>query len=163
MDAKNEVRVGIGWDLHPFGEGRSLVLGGIQIPYKWGLIGHSDADVVVHALCDALLGAIALGDLGALFPPSDPRYEGISSLFFLREVMKQVSEKGYKVSNVDVVIIAQEPKLAPFIESIREKLSEEMGIGKDRVSVKAKSPEGVGSIGRGEGISAIAVASLQRR
>lgn len=163
MDGKSEVRLGIGWDLHPFAEGRPLVLGGIQVPYERGLKGHSDADVVIHALCDALLGALALGDLGGMFPSTDPRYKGISSLAFLREVMKRVSEKGYRVSNVDVVIIAQEPKLAPFIESIREKLSEEIGVDKGCVSVKAKSPEGVGSMGRGEGISAIAVALLVKR
>lgn len=163
MAGKNEVRLGIGWDLHPFAEGRPLVLGGIQVPHERGLMGHSDADVVIHALCDALLGALALGDLGGLFPPSDPHYEGISSLVFLREVMALILEKGYKVSNVDVVIIAQEPKLAPFIESIRQKLSDEMGVDKEYVSVKAKSPEGMGSLGRGEGISAIAVALLVKR
>jgi len=162
LDGKKEVRVGIGWDLHPFGEGRPLVLGGIRIPYERGLVGHSDADVVIHALCDALLGALSLGDLGTLYPSSDPRYEGISSTFFLREVMGRVSEKGYRVSHVDLVIIAQGPKLAPFIENMRERLSKEMGVDKYCVSVKAKSPEGVGAIGRGEGISAIAVALLEK-
>jgi 2-C-methyl-D-erythritol 2,4-cyclodiphosphate synthase len=154
------VKVGLGWDQHPFKEGRSLVLGGVQIPYERGLFGHSDADVVVHALCDALLGGANLPDLGTLFSSEDDRFRGISSLVLLEEVLKKVREKGFTLGNVDIVIIAQSPKLSPFIERMREILSEKLGISREYISIKAKSPEGMGAIGRGEGITALAVALL---
>jgi len=156
-------KVGLGWDQHPFREERSLVLGGVQIPYEKGLFGHSDADVVVHALCDALLGGANLPDLGTLFPAEDERFRGISSLKLLEEVMKKVKEKGFVLGNVDIVIIAQSPKLSPFIERMKEVLSEKLGISKEEISIKAKSPEGLGAIGKGEGIEALAVVLLYEK
>jgi len=157
------MRVGIGYDIHPLKEGRPLILGGIKIPSPKGLDGHSDADCLTHALCDALLGALGKGDLGAHFPDTDPRYHGISSLLLLEEVMGWVKEEGWEVENADITIIAQAPRLSPYMEEMRRALSQAMGIEEGRVNIKATSPEGMGSLGREEGISSLAVVSLKRR
>ena len=159
---RRSLRVGLGWDVHPLVEGRPLVLGGVRIPYERGLFGHSDADVLIHALCDALLGAAGLGDLGILFPPSDPRFEGISSLWFLQEVMKEVRKGGWEVISVDSVIIAQGPRLAPYVEEMKQKLAPILRISPEDISIKPKSPEGLGSLGRDEGIGAMVVVLLMR-
>ena len=155
------MRIGHGYDVHRLVEGRGLILGGIEIPYEKGLLGHSDADVLTHALMDSLLGAAALGDIGKLFPDSDPRYAGADSVELLREVCRVIKEAGYQVGNVDCTVIAQRPKLAPFIPQMREKLASAMGIAPDRVSVKATTEEGLGFSGEGLGIAAHAVALIE--
>lgn len=155
------MRIGHGYDVHRLVEGRRLILGGIEIPYEKGLLGHSDADVLTHALMDSLLGAAALGDIGKLFPDSDPRYAGADSVELLREVCRVIKEAGYQVGNVDCTVIAQRPKLAPFIPQMREKLASAMGIAPDRVSVKATTEEGLGFSGEGLGIAAHAVALIE--
>lgn len=157
------VRFGIGWDAHPFAEDRPLVLGGVEIPHRWGLTGHSDADVLCHAVADALLGAIALGDIGTLFPDTDPRYEGARSLDLLREVSRRVREAGGEVVNVDAVIIAQEPRLAPYVPAMRGNIAQAVGLPEGAVSVKPKRPEGLGALGRAEGIAALAVVAVKVR
>jgi len=156
-----EVRSGLGFDLHPLVEGRPLVLGGVTVPAARGLGGHSDADVLTHAVCEALLGSLALGDLGRLFPDTDPRYKGASSLGLLRSVMDLIATKGARVVNVDVTVICQAPRLAPFLPEMATRLAATMGLGPDRVSVKAKSPEHLGLLGREEGIAALAVVSVE--
>ncbi|MBQ3702466.1 MAG: 2-C-methyl-D-erythritol 2,4-cyclodiphosphate synthase [Oscillospiraceae bacterium] len=155
------MRIGHGYDVHRLVEGRRLILGGIEIPYEKGLLGHSDADVLTHALMDSLLGAAALGDIGKLFPDSDPRYAGADSVELLREVCRVIREAGYQVGNVDCTVIAQRPKLAPFIPQMREKLASAMGIAPDHVSVKATTEEGLGFSGEGLGIAAHAVALIE--
>lgn len=155
------MRIGHGYDVHRLVEGRRLILGGIEIPYEKGLLGHSDADVLTHALMDSLLGAAALGDIGKLFPDRDPRYAGADSVELLREVCRVIREAGYQVGNVDCTVIAQRPKLAPFIPQMREKLASAMGITPDRVSVKATTEEGLGFSGEGLGIAAHAVALIE--
>ena len=155
------MRIGHGYDVHRLVEGRRLILGGIEIPYEKGLLGHSDADVLTHALMDSLLGAAALGDIGKLFPDSDPRYAGADSVELLREVCRVIKEAGYQVGNVDCTVIAQRPKLAPFIPQMREKLASAMGIAPDHVSVKATTEEGLGFSGEGLGIAAHAVALIE--
>jgi len=159
---RRSLRVGLGWDVHPLVEGRPLVLGGVRIPYEKGLFGHSDADVLIHALCDALLGAASLGDLGTLFPPSDPRLEGISSVYLLQEVMEEVRKRGWEVISVDSVIIAQGPRLAPHVGEMKQKLAPILGISPEDISIKPKSPEGLGFMGRDEGIGAMVVVLLMR-
>ena len=154
------IRVGIGYDAHPLTEGRPLILGGVTVPFERGLQGYSDADVLVHAIMDALLGALALGDIGAHFPDKDPAYRGISSLVLLEKVMGLVQSKGYGVVNLDSVVIAQRPKLAAFIPEMRDNLARVMQIDKDRVSVKATTTEHMGFTGREEGIAAQAVVGL---
>jgi 2-C-methyl-D-erythritol 2,4-cyclodiphosphate synthase len=154
-------RSGLGFDLHPLVEGRPLVLGGVTVPAARGLGGHSDADVLTHAVCEALLGSLALGDLGRLFPDTDPRYKGASSLGLLRSVMDLIATKGARVVNVDVTVICQAPRLAPFLPEIATQLAATMGLGPDRLSVKAKSPEHLGLLGREEGIAALAVVSVE--
>ena len=156
-------RVGLGWDLHPLVEGRPLVLGGVSVPSAVGLTGHSDADVLSHAVSEALLGALALGDLGRHFPDTDPRFRGISSLELLRCVRTLVAERGGRVVNVDATLLAQAPKLAPHLPEMAKNLAATLGIGIDRVSVKAKSPEGLGLLGRAEGIAAMAVVAVEVR
>lgn len=156
-------RVGQGYDAHRLMPGRELVLCGVHIPYEKGLLGHSDADVAVHALMDAMLGAAALGDIGGLFPDKDPAYEGISSLILLKRVCALLDEKGYTVGNADITILAQQPKLMPYIVKMRETLAENMKIGADQVSVKATTTEKMGFEGRGEGISALAAVVLFRK
>jgi len=155
-----EFRSGLGFDLHPLVEGRPLVLGGVTVPAARGLGGHSDADVLTHAVCEALLGSLALGDLGRLFPDTDPRYKGASSLGLLRSVMDLIATKGARVVNVDVTVICQAPRLAPFLPEMAAQLAGTMGLGPDRVSVKAKSPEHLGLLGREEGVAALAVVSV---
>jgi len=154
-------RSGLGFDLHPLVEGRPLVLGGVTVPAALGLGGHSDADVLTHAVCEALLGSLALGDLGRLFPDTDPRYKGISSLDLLRSVMDLMTSKGARVVNVDVTVICQAPRLAPFLPEMATRLAASMGLSPDRVSVKAKSPEHLGLLGREEGIASLAVVSVE--
>jgi 2-C-methyl-D-erythritol 2,4-cyclodiphosphate synthase len=154
-------RVGFGFDLHPTTTARPLVLGGVVIPSGFGLGGHSDADVLSHAVAEALLGAMALGDLGRHFPDTDPRYEGISSLRLLGEVLSLVTSLGASVVNVDATVLAQSPRLAPWLPEMAKRLAEMLGVDSGRVSVKAKSPEGLGLLGRQEGVAAFAVVSLE--
>jgi len=146
------LRIGIGLDVHPLIEGRKLVLGGVEIPYSKGLLGHSDADVLIHAICDAILGAISEGDLGRHFPDTDPRYRNMSSMILLQKVAEMAGEKGFRIVNVDATIAAQEPKLAEYIPRMIDNIGDVLEIGSDRVSVKAMNPEGLGFLGRGEGI-----------
>jgi 2-C-methyl-D-erythritol 2,4-cyclodiphosphate synthase len=151
-------RVGLGFDVHPLVAGRRLVLGGVEIPSERGLGGHSDADVLTHAVADALLGALALGDLGQHFPDSDPQYRGISSLRLLAAVVDRVRDHGGRIVNVDATVVAEGPRLADWLAAMRERLAETLGLGVDRVSVKAKRAEQLGALGRHEGIAAMAVA-----
>lgn len=151
---------GLGFDLHPLVPGRRLVLGGVEIPGERGLAGHSDADVLTHAVSDALLGALALGDLGQHFPDSDPRYHGASSLALLGAVLEMVRARGGRVGNVDATVLAEAPRLAGWLDEMQKRLAEALGLPLERVSVKAKHLEGVGALGRGEGIAAIAIASV---
>jgi 2-C-methyl-D-erythritol 2,4-cyclodiphosphate synthase len=157
------VRIGIGYDLHALVEGRPLVLGGVEVPYPRGLRGHSDADVLTHAIIDALLGAAALGTIGEHFPDTDPRYAGVSSLVLLDETVRMVAEAGWRVGNVDSVITAQEPRLQPHLGTMARTLAARIGVEASRVAVKATSPEGLGALGRREGIAAQAVALLEAR
>lgn len=154
-------RVGLGFDVHPFADGRALVLGGVEVPAERGLLGHSDADVLTHAVADALLGALALGDLGQHFPDSDPRYRGISSLRLLSEVVTRVRGRGGRIVNVDATLIAEGPRLAGWLEAMRARLGETLELPAERVSVKAKRAEGLGALGRHEGIAALAVALVE--
>jgi 2-C-methyl-D-erythritol 2,4-cyclodiphosphate synthase len=151
-------RIGQGYDVHRLTEGRALVLGGVTVPWEKGLLGHSDADVLLHALMDALLGAAALGDIGRLFPDSDARYEGADSRVLLREVGKVLAQNGYTVGNVDATLIAQRPKVAPYIPQMRANIAADLGLPLDAVSVKATTEEGLGFTGDGSGMSAQAVA-----
>lgn len=154
-------RVGFGFDLHPFAVGRLLVLGGVTVEFDRGLAGHSDADVLSHAVGEALLGALALGDLGRHFPDTDPRYRGISSLTLLRHVVELVTRRGGRLVNVDATVLAQAPRLAPLLPEMAKRLADVLGLEIDRVSVKAKSPEGLGLLGRQEGMAAMAVVSVE--
>lgn len=156
------MRVGIGYDVHRLTEGRKLILGGVEIPYALGLLGHSDADVLLHAVMDALLGAAALGDIGKHFPDTDEKYRGISSLKLLAHVEELITGQGYYIENIDATIIAQKPKLRPYIGQMEENIAEALKIGKDQVNVKATTEEGLGFTGSGEGISSQAVCSLGR-
>ena len=157
------MRIGHGYDVHRLVEGRRRILGGVEIPWEKGLLGHSDADVLTHALMDALLGAAALGDIGHLFPDKDPAYEGADSVELLRQVMRVLEEHGWKLGNADVTVIAQRPKLAPHIPEMRRILAEAMGTTIDRVSVKATTEEGLGFSGEGLGIAAHAVALIEEK
>jgi 2-C-methyl-D-erythritol 2,4-cyclodiphosphate synthase len=152
------MRIGQGFDAHALIAGRKLVIGGVAIPHEKGLAGHSDADVLIHAVCDALLGAAGLGDIGSHFPDSDARYKDIDSRRLLREVARLLKERGLKAVNVDATIIAQAPKLAPHIPAMRANLAADLGIAADAVNVKAKTTEKLGFVGRGEGIAAEAIA-----
>ena len=156
------MRIGHGYDVHRLVEGRRLILGGVEIPWEKGLLGHSDADVLTHALMDALLGAAALGDIGKLFPDKDPAYEGADSVELLRKVTALLREQGYRISNVDCTVIAQRPRLAPHIPEMRRRLAEAMELETDRVSVKATTEEGLGFTGEGLGIAAHAVALIEK-
>ena len=157
------MRVGIGYDSHRFVTGRPLVLGGVQVPHSQGLAGHSDADVVAHALADAVLGAAAAGHIGQLFPDTDSRWENADSMELLRTAGEVVRERGYVVRQADITIIVEQPKLNPYLASMAAALAASLGLGAGDVSVKAKTNEGMGFIGRGEGIAAIAVATLEAR
>ena len=154
------MRIGTGYDVHKLAEGRKLIIGGVEIPYEKGLLGHSDADVLVHAVMDALLGAAALGDIGKHFPDSDPKYKGADSLMLMREVRRILSENGFEVGNVDATIIAQAPKMSPHIDTMRRNIADALGLDVSQVSVKATTEERLGFTGRGEGISAQAVALI---
>ena len=157
------LRIGHGYDVHRLTTGRKLILGGVEIPFQLGLDGHSDADVLTHAVMDALLGAAALGDIGQLFPDSDDAYRGASSLMLLREVGQRLKEEGYGVVNIDATVLAQAPKLSPYREEMRRRIAEALGIGSERVSVKATTEEGLGFTGAGEGIAAHAVALIEKK
>ena len=154
-------RVGFGFDLHPLVPDRALVLGGVSLESDLGLAGHSDADVLSHAIGEALLGALALGDLGGHFPDSDPRYRGISSLVLLRHVVELVRARGARVVNVDATVLAQAPRLSPRLPEMAKRLADVLGVETEAVSVKAKSPEGLGLVGRREGIAAMAVVNVE--
>ncbi|MBR0169421.1 MAG: 2-C-methyl-D-erythritol 2,4-cyclodiphosphate synthase [Bacteroidales bacterium] len=154
------IRIGTGYDVHRLVEGLPLWIGGVQIPHTHGLLGHSDADVLIHAVCDALLGAAALGDIGKHFPDTDPQYKGISSVILLTHVGKLLKEKGYTVVNIDSTIVAQRPKLAPYIQQMRQAMADALDIDVEQVSVKATTTERLGFEGREEGISAQAIALL---
>lgn len=156
------MRIGHGYDVHKLVPGRKLILGGVEIPHTVGLLGHSDADVLTHALMDALLGAAALGDIGHLFPDNDPAYEGADSILLLREVMKRLNAEGWKLGNADITVLAQAPKLAPHIEKMRGILSEAMDCSVSQVSVKATTEEGLGFTGAKEGIAAHAVVLIEQ-
>ena len=153
--------VGIGYDVHRFVEGRKLVLGGVEIPHPRGLDGHSDADVVMHAICDAVLGALGEPDIGHFFPNTDPRWQGAASRIFLQEIARQVSLRDGRVVNVDATIIAQQPKVAPFVPAMKENIALALGLNLNRVGIKATTNEHLGFLGRGEGIAALAVASVE--
>ena len=155
------IRVGMGYDVHRLTEDRDLILGGVKIPWEKGLLGHSDADVLIHAVMDALLGAAALGDIGKHFPDTDPAYKGISSILLLERVTKLLREKGYEIGNIDATIIAQKPKMAPHIPQMKKNLAEAMGISENRVNIKATTEEGLGFTGREEGIASQAVCLLE--
>ena len=155
------MRIGQGFDIHTLAEGRKLTIGGVTIPYERGLVGHSDADVLLHAICDALIGAAALGDIGKHFPDTDPRYAGIDSRKLLREVAQLLRARRYRLVNIDATVIAQAPKLAPFIVPMRENIAADLGIAVEDVNVKAKTAERLGAIGRGEGIAAQAVVLVE--
>ena len=155
------MRIGHGYDVHKLTEGRKLILGGVDIPYEKGLRGHSDADVLTHAIMDALLGAAALGDIGKLFPDNDPAYAGADSLVLLERVGERIAQAGYRVGNIDATILAQRPKLAPHIPQMRANLAHRLGLDVDQVSVKATTEEGMGFTGTGEGMAAHAVCLLE--
>jgi 2-C-methyl-D-erythritol 2,4-cyclodiphosphate synthase len=158
----SEVRTGIGWDVHRLAAGRPLVLGGVTVPFDLGLEGHSDSDVLAHAITDAILGAAALGDIGVHFPDSDPQWHGCDSLVFLRRARDLAEEQGYRIVNVDSTVILERPKLKDFRDAIRERLAEALGLEKDRISVKFKTAEKMGPVGEGRSAEAQAVVSLQK-
>lgn len=155
------MRVGLGYDVHPFVEGRPLILGGIIIPYPLGLKGHSDADVLIHAICDALLGAIADGDIGRHFPDTDPQYKGIRSTILLEKVMARVKEKGFRPINMDATLVAEKPRVSDFIPRMVEEIAEILRLEKESINIKATTSEGLGFTGRGEGIAAQAVVLVE--
>ncbi|MDP1682716.1 MAG: 2-C-methyl-D-erythritol 2,4-cyclodiphosphate synthase [Burkholderiales bacterium] len=154
------MRIGQGFDVHALVAGRKLIIGGVDIPFHLGLLGHSDADVLLHAICDALLGAVALGDVGQHFPDSDPRYKGIDSRALLRQVVKLVAEQGFRVANLDATIIAQAPKMAPHIPAMVANIAADLGVAPAAINVKATTTEQLGFTGRGEGIAAQAICLL---
>ena len=154
------MRIGIGYDVHRLAENRKLILGGVDIPYRFGLLGHSDADVLTHAICDAILGAAALGDIGTHFPDTDEKHAGMDSQVFLRAIAAKVEEQGYTIENVDSTVIAQQPKLAPYILQMRSVLAKTLEISESQVSVKATTSEGLGIVGTGKAIVAQAIVCL---
>jgi 2-C-methyl-D-erythritol 2,4-cyclodiphosphate synthase len=155
-------RVGIGYDLHRLTEGRALILGGVTVPFEKGAVSHSDGDVLAHAICDALLGAAGLGDIGTHFPDSDPKWKGVSSLRFLEQVDNLLEEHGWKIDHVDAIVIAERPKLNPHFPAMRHTLAQALGVDIARIHLKAKTNEGVDAVGRGEAIAAHVVATLAR-
>ncbi|SHH75461.1 2-C-methyl-D-erythritol 2,4-cyclodiphosphate synthase [Caloranaerobacter azorensis DSM 13643] len=157
------MRVGIGYDVHKLVEGRKLILGGVHIEYDKGLLGHSDADVLIHAIMDSMLGALALGDIGKHFPDNDVKYKGISSMKLLRKVNELIHDRGYRVNNIDSIIVAQEPKIAPYIEEMRSNISSILNIPVDDISIKATTTERLGFEGRKEGISAHSICTLCKK
>jgi len=158
----DDQRVGFGIDFHRFDPDRALILGGVEVPHDHGLLGHSDADVLTHAICDALLGAAGLGDIGTHFPDTDEAYRGVSSLVLLRRVIEMISERGFSVVNVDATVIAERPKLVPHFPQMRNRLAEALATSADLVGLKATTSEGMGALGRGEGIGAMAVCLIGR-
>jgi 2-C-methyl-D-erythritol 2,4-cyclodiphosphate synthase len=154
------MRVGMGYDVHRLVDDRKLIMGGVEIQYSKGLLGHSDADVLIHAIMDALLGAASLGDIGKHFPDTDEKYRGISSIILLKHVVGLLDSKGFTVNNIDATIVAQKPKMAPYIEDMRRNIAEILNANIDRVNIKATTEEGLGFTGKGEGISSMAIASL---
>ena len=162
MEVDDIMRIGIGYDVHKLVENRTLIIGGEKIPYERGLLGHSDADVLLHAIMDALLGAAALGDIGKHFPDTDKKYSGISSILLLKNVGELLESKNYRVGNIDSVIIAQKPKMAPYIEKMRINIAAALNLEVDQVSVKATTEEGLGFTGRSEGISSQSVCLLEK-
>lgn len=160
MPALPKIRIGQGYDVHAFGEGDHVVVGGVRIAHERGLVAHSDGDVAIHALCDAMLGALALGDIGVHFPPSDPQWKGADSRAFLRHCNALIGERGWRVGNADITVICERPKIGPHAQAMREAMAADLGIDVDAVSVKATTSEKMGFIGRGEGIAAQAVCLL---
>ena len=158
-----DLRTGIGFDVHAFAEGRKLILGGVEIKHDKGLAGHSDADALLHAVTDALLGSLSLGDIGTHFPDDDPRYKNADSTVFLKKANELVRNRGFYVNNIDVVVMLQQPKISPFAQKMKEKISKILDIGADRISIKATTTEKLGFVGREEGISVMAVATLVRK
>lgn len=156
------VRIGHGFDVHAFGEGDHLVLGGVRVPHARGVLAHSDGDVVIHALCDAILGALALGDIGRHFPPSDPRWKDADSRTFLRHCTALAAERGWRLGNADVTVICERPKVAPHADAMRRVLAQDLGVDVEAISIKATTTETLGFTGRGEGIAAQAVCLLER-
>ena len=157
------IRVGLGYDVHKLVEGRDLILGGVNIPWELGLLGHSDADVVVHAIMDALLGAAALRDIGRHFPDTDPQYKGISSILLLQKVGELLEEKGYEIVNIDATIIAQKPKLLPYIDTMIENVANTLHLSVDQVKIKATTEEGLGFTGTLQGISSQAICAISKK
>ncbi|MBN1627655.1 MAG: 2-C-methyl-D-erythritol 2,4-cyclodiphosphate synthase [Deltaproteobacteria bacterium] len=153
-------RIGFGYDAHRLVKGRALVIGGVQIPYELGLEGHSDADVLIHSLMDAILGALGKGDIGMHFPDTDPAYKGIDSTLLLKRVMEMADREGYAINNADNTIVAQRPKLSPYMQDMKNRLSRALGVPADRINIKATTTEGMGFCGRDEGIAAYSVVSL---
>jgi len=158
----SEFRVGQGFDLHPFAKNRTLILGGVEIPKEEGLAGHSDADALSHAICDALLGALALGDMGKFFPDTDPQFRGKSSLYFLETVRKFIEKEGWMISNVDSTIVTEKPMLKPHIDSMRNRIAKTLQIETNQISVKATRPERLGALGRQEGLLALATILIRK-
>ena len=156
-----KTRIGYGYDVHPLGAGRTLILGGIEIPHHKGLLGHSDSDVLVHAVCDALFGALGEGDLGRHFPSSDPRFKDMSSLKFLEDVVAKLKKKSYRIVNIDTVIVAQAPRLSTFLAAMQKQMADVLGIDPDRINIKVKSGEGLDAVGREEGMAAHAVCLIE--
>ena len=156
------IRIGHGYDVHRLVEGRKLILGGVAIPFARGLEGHSDADVLLHALCDALLGSLSLGDLGIHFPDTDPRYKDSDSVELLKRVTSMVKEKGFNLGNIDATIVAEQPKVSGYIAQMKDTIAHTTGIDRDQISIKATTTEGLGFVGRGEGIAAHAVVLVER-
>ncbi|WP_329743497.1 2-C-methyl-D-erythritol 2,4-cyclodiphosphate synthase [Dyella sp. A6] len=156
------MRIGQGFDVHAFGDGDHVVLGGVRVPHRRGVVAHSDGDVVIHALCDAIFGALALGDIGKHFPPSDPRWRDADSRQFLRHAASLMTQQGYRLGNADVTVIAEAPKVGPHAQAMRENLAADLGCGPDRISIKATTTEKLGFTGRGEGIAAQACVLLER-
>lgn len=158
-----EYRIGHGFDVHKFQRGRKLVLGGVEIPYAFGLAGHSDADVLIHALINALLGAMGRGDIGSHFPDTDPRYKGISSARLLKRVLQMMEKAGFRIVNGDITVLAQEPRLSPFFREIRENLARLLKIEEDKINIKAGTAEGLGWLGKKRGMAAMAAVLLDKR
>ncbi len=154
-------RSGIGYDLHRLAEGRKLILGGIEVPFEKGPVGHSDGDALAHAICDALLGAAGLGDIGTHFPDTDPKWKGASSLVFLETIRKLLDQRRLRIAHIDAIVIAERPKLGPHFPAMREALGKALGVEPARINLKAKTHEGVGEIGRGEALAAQAIATLE--
>lgn len=155
-------RTGIGFDAHRFSKGRKLIIGGVEIPFEFGLAGHSDADVLTHAICDAILGAVGERDIGTHFPDSDPKYKGVSSLVLLREVLGLSNSKGFKVENIDSVVVCEKPKLGPYVSQIKTKLASIAEVPEEFLGIKATTTDGMGFTGRGEGIAAYAVVLIKK-